>query len=105
MSANPWLYAFVIGALLTFGLAYDAFVSHLERRGYDRGYTALLVVVGCFVTLLGLGVLAGWHVAALAFGLFAASGAPMVIGSWLRHVRGRERDEETARQAAREELQ
>jgi hypothetical protein len=95
--------AILIG-LAAFGIGYDQFVGWMETKGYDRGYTALLVVVGTLVTLLPLIPLSGLSAYLDAMILFAASGSPMIVGSWKRHVRARERDEEAARNAAREAL-
>ena len=75
--------------LLAFGVAYNALVTWLERRGYAEGYTSLLVVGGVGVTLLAIAVVDG-QAALLVFLAFSCSGLPMVIGSWWRHVRSRE---------------
>ena len=80
-----------MGALVVFGAGYNVLVDWLERRGYEEGYVGLLVVVGAFVTLLGLWWVYDLAVFLTALGLFAASGGPMVAGSILRHVRARER--------------
>lgn len=80
----------VFGLLFAFGFAYNLFVAWLERRGYDEGYTALLVVGGVGITLLGIGLLS-MEGAGLMLGAFAASGFWMVIGSIWRHMRRRER--------------
>jgi len=104
MSENPLAYLFIVVLLLAFGIGYDRFIGLLERRGYDRGYTALFVVVGDGVVLLALGILVGWVVALMAFGLFAAAGLPMAVGSWLRHVKAREHDEEQADEVLLEKL-
>lgn len=84
----------VLMILFAFGIAYNAFVGWLERNGRDRGFTALLVVVGTAITLAGFGIVAGWRPMILAFLCFAASGAPMTIGSIWRHIQQREQDEQ-----------
>lgn len=78
------------GALIIFGLAYDRAVTELEKRpGGHEGFTSLLVVAGVAVTVLMLWPLLGSKaVATLAFG-FAASGAPMIVGSVARYMRAR----------------
>jgi hypothetical protein len=78
-----------IGLLLA-GVAYNRVVEWIEQRGYDEGYTALLVVVGVGLTLVGVAIL-DLGAAALALAAFALSGLPMVTGSIWRHVRRRER--------------
>lgn len=88
--------AALFGGLALFGAVYNLVVAGLERRGYDEGYTALLVVVGVSVTL-GAMALVDWRGAALALGCFAASGAPMVAGSWWRYVRRRKAGQDSLR--------
>lgn len=80
----------VYGALILFGFLYNLVVSWLERRGYDEGYTALLVVAGVAVTLGGVAFI-DERAAGLTLGAFACSGGWMVLGSWWRHVRARRR--------------
>jgi hypothetical protein len=83
----------VFGALFAFGYLYNLVVAWLERHGYDEGYTAMLVVGGSLATLAGVAVI-NWRAAALALGAFASSGFWMVVGSWWRHVRRRQRSQE-----------
>ena len=78
----------VLVGLLIFGVAYNLVVSWLIHHGYDEGYTWALVVVGVLVTLIGLACIAP-SAALLALATFAASGLPMAVGSWWRHVRRR----------------
>jgi len=79
------------------GGLYNALVGWLERRGYDEGYTAILVVVGVMITLAGIVVL-DWGAAMLVLGAFASSGFWMVMGSWWRHVRARRAGQEAQRE-------
>ena len=75
--------------LLAFGIGYNWLVLELGRRGYDDGYTWLLVVGGVAVTAVAAGFTIGWG-AVLLLGLyFAASGLPMALGDIYRHVRAR----------------
>ncbi len=90
----------VYGALLVLGSVYNLVVSWMEREGYDEGYTAALVVFGVTFTLIGVAVLC-WRCAIVAFGAFAASGLPMFVGSWWRHVQARKRSQDLARQGLR----
>lgn len=80
----------VIGALFVAGFFYNLLVAWLERKHYDEGYTAILVIGGVAITLVGIGLLS-IEVAGLMFGAFSASGFWMVIGSMWRHARKRER--------------
>jgi hypothetical protein len=89
----------VYGVLFVAGFGYNALVSYLERRGYDDGFTAPLVVVGVLFTIGGV-ALVDWRAALLTLGAFAASGFWMVIGSWWRHVTARRHSQEALRSEA-----
>jgi hypothetical protein len=78
----------VLVGLLVFGIGYNAVVAWLIHHGYDEGYIWALVVVGVLVTLIGLALIAP-YAAMLALATFAASGLPMAVGAWWRHVRRR----------------
>ena len=80
----------VIIGLFLFGVAYNAFVGWTQRRGYEEGYTAILVVIGVLVTLAGVAII-DWSAARITAFAFIASGSPMIAGSIWRHVRARER--------------
>lgn len=97
-------FAIVAIALMAFGAAYNWLVERLEQRGWDRGYTALLVAFGVAITLAGYAVVAGLEAALTVAGLFVASGTPMLLGSMLRHMRQREADERAARERLLEKL-
>lgn len=75
--------------LLAFGTAYNWLVLQLGRRGYDDGYTWLLVVIGVAVTAVAAGFTIGWGAVLLLGVYFAASGLPMALGDIYRHVRAR----------------
>lgn len=94
----------VLEALFIGGVAYNAFVAWLEREGRDRGFTALLVVIGVLITLVGYACIIGIKHALLAFFCFAASGTPMIIGSVWRYSQHRRQAESTAESAAIEAL-
>lgn len=89
----------VIGALFVFGFLYNLLVGWLQSRGYDEGYTALLVVAGVAVTLLGLAFIS-IEIAITAFLTFAASGFWMVVGSMWRYVKRREASQKAIRDEA-----
>lgn len=104
------LIAVGIGLCCAFGVAFDQAVGWIERRGYDEGYTALLVAVGVVVTLV-----CGWPIvaamlmwttdaaawvqalAALAAYVtaFTASGVWMIGGSVARYAVKRRRGQDT----------
>lgn len=104
-----------LGGLNLFSWLYDRLVTGLEDRGYDEGFTSLLVVGGVLWTLLGIAVLravvlaggvviASQDVAvavvfafALDFAAFAASGFWMVWGSWRRYAARRRNGQENHR--------
>ncbi len=89
----------VFGALLLFGLLYNALVAWAERQGYTEGYMSLIVALGVAITLAGLAVL-DWRAGLLALLCFSASGAPMIAGSIGRYLRRRAAD----RQAVLDEV-
>lgn len=84
----------ILAGLFFFGLAYNALVQVLGDR--KDGYTAFLVVAGVLVTLCGL-ALVSWEYALLALSLFAASGAPMILGDIYRSIQRRDKALEALR--------
>lgn len=86
---------FVCTLLFLFGVGYNHLVMYLERKHYDEGYTALLVVVGVAITLIGVAILF-WQAAVITLLCFAASGLPMIVGSAWRHVQLREKAQKAA---------
>jgi predicted PurR-regulated permease PerM len=86
-----------LAGLFAFGIAYNALVAWLERRGYNRGITALLVAFGTAVTLVAFFPLLGWRVIEAILAGFVASGSPMIIGSLWRYIAERARVEERDR--------
>ena len=79
----------VLMGLFVFGLGYNVLVSWLIHHGYDEGYMWVIVAIGVGVTLIGLALIMPLA-AVLALVTFAASGLPMAVGSWWRHVRSRQ---------------
>jgi len=75
--------------LLAFGTGYNWLVSQWSRRGYNDGYTWLLVVLGVAVTVLAAGFTIGWLAVLLLLVYFVASGLPMAAGDIWRHVQAR----------------
>lgn len=93
----------ILAALFGFGLAFNGFVSYVEREYPEHGYTALWVVVGVAVTVLIAAPLIGWDaVQALAL-VFTASGIPMIGGSVARHLAERRRARLANENAIRQE--
>lgn len=79
----------VFMALVLFGIAYNALVGWLERRGYTEGYLSLIVAFGVAATLGGAAILS-IPAALLTLGAFVASGTPMIVGSIIRYLRARD---------------
>jgi hypothetical protein len=94
------LVAGVFGGLFIFGFLYDRFVAWLEAKGYDEGYTALLVVFGVAATGCGVAII-NFDAALLMAGAFSCSGFWMIVGNWWRHVQKRKAaQDEIAREAS-----
>lgn len=93
-------YQAILFLLFVFGVIYNAAVSYLERRGWERGITALLVAFGSSVTLAPVIYLANFQSFADIIGLFVASGTPMIIGSLYRYLKEREAENEAIKKAA-----
>lgn len=88
--------------LLLFGVAFNAAVSHMEKNGYLEGYAAIAVVIGVLITLAGVAVINLWA-SIYAIGGFMASGTPMIVGSWWRHVQARRYGQNVMRFETRDE--
>lgn len=99
---HPGTIGTVLGGSLLFGVAYNAFVAHLNQRDISQGYTALLVVGGVLATLAFTAVLIGLSAALWVLAVFGCTGAPMVIGDIYRHVQRRQADESRLRATLRE---
>lgn len=95
----------ILAGLFVFGLAYNQFVAWLEETGRDRGYTAILVVIGTLITVLATVPLIGMDAVTIVLAAFAASGVSMAAGSWERYSRQRGHDEREAQRLARELLE
>ena len=66
------------------------FNAKIEKLGPTaEGYAWLEVLVGVFVTLIGIGlldlVLPHWNAFFISLMAFAASGWPMIVGAYNRH--------------------
>ena len=69
----------VLLSLFVVGLGYAWLVRCLRSRKANHGYTAILVVVGNLIVVVGFGMLVGINLAALLLLCMAAPGLPMVI--------------------------
>ena len=75
-------------SLVLVGLGYNALVALWERKHYIEGYTALTVAIGVGITLAPFWFFSTvpiWQI----YLAFVATGAPMMVGSILRHVHAR----------------
>ena len=99
LTAKPWIIA---ASLFSFGVAFNQMVTWLEFQDWEEGATALLVVFGVGYTILAISVLIG-NFDVLLWG-FAASGTPMVVGSWIRYARQRAQERKGAHDCAMENL-
>lgn len=74
-----------------FGLLYNTVVSHLQSWKLWHVSTSVVVGVACTLAIAAAFLwnieMPFWLAALLFFGCFAASGTPMVIGSWARTIK------------------
>jgi uncharacterized membrane protein YjfL (UPF0719 family) len=96
--------ALTAAVLFVFGMLYNALTAWMERNGYDRGYTAFLVVGGVAVTVVAVHWAIGWQAVLVLLLAFAASGIPMIIGSMMRHKMAEHQEMEEINHAAKEVL-
>ena len=99
LTVKPWIIAV---SLFSFGVAFNQMVTWLEFQDWEEGATALLVVFGVGYTIFAISILIGNFDVLLW--CFAASGAPMVMGSWIRYARQRAQERKDARDCALENL-
>lgn len=88
-----------LGIALVCGIVYNLVVAHLEKKGYDKGLTSLLVVVGCAFTIGLAGLQIGWTAMWIVVAFFGATGTPMIVGSLARFVRERAAEIQAVRAA------
>jgi len=99
LTAKPWIVAV---SLFSFGIAFNQMVTWLEVQDWEEGATALLVVIGVGYTIFAISLLIGNFEVLLW--CFAASGAPMVAGSWVRYAKQRAQERKGANDCALENL-
>lgn len=84
--------------LALFGVIYNHAIQNIPWLAHRR--PAEQVVGGVLATVVTSGFVIGWEYMAIVLIMFAASGLPMLIGSWVRAAH----DDEQARNIAREHL-
>lgn len=98
--------ALIFMGLLAFGWWFNRHV--VERLGSDAdGFTWLLVVIGCGVTLVGTGLLdlvLDWNAGLIGLVAFAASGLFMSYGAIRRYITLRRRLKDMAHHDAAKTL-
>jgi hypothetical protein len=76
----------IYAALFGFGIGYNKFVCHMNRKYGQHGYTSIFVVFGVFATMAALSMRIGAiNTLKIAAG-FVASGLPMILGDTTRHL-------------------
>ena len=79
----------ILIALLLFGLYFNAKIAEVENTQIDHGYTAIFVVIGVSVTLVGIALIdffVDWNAGLIGLIAFVASGSPMAAGSFNRYL-------------------
>lgn len=88
--------AVILAMLHLLGWGYNAVIAWAEGKKYLEGHTAYAVALGVAFSLAPFvwfeSVKLWWIYAG-----FVASGTPMMIGSWWRHVTARELDQKALR--------
>lgn len=79
---NPKKHGLVFTTLFVFGLAYNALVDWMEKRGYESRMTWALVGAGVAATIALPYIMFGWRKwsAGELFISFLCSGIPMIAG-------------------------
>lgn len=87
-----------LGGLFLFGMLYAHLVNRLHRWGYSEGYTAILVIFGTLITLIGSTLLHQPNPIndfLMTLACFAASGTPMALNDMLQYARARNKEQHT----------
>ena len=82
----------ILLALLIFSFFFNLTIT--KNAAKVEGWSWLLVVIGNFVTLLGMGaldLLLDWNALFIGLLAFSVSGAPMAWGAWKRNQDATER--------------
>lgn len=94
----------VLAMALAFGIIYERLIAYLEASGRARGYTALMVIGGVFVSLALAAFLVGLQAFLLTLIVFSLTGSPVALGSFWRHTEERSREEAGKQQLLKELL-
>jgi len=86
----------LFGLMMAFGIGYNALIAWLEWRGWLEGFVSLAVAGGVGVTLLLVGFIEA-RAALLVLVSFGFTGIPMIIGSIVRYMERREKEQERTR--------
>lgn len=103
-TGDVWVWVAVMVLGTGFGILYNFFVTWLSRRGWKKGATAGLVVIGVLVTLFLSVPLTGLVCAIKIGALFLATGWPMIVGDWVRYAIARQDEAQDVWQALQEAL-
>jgi len=98
-SVKPW---YVGISLFTFAVGFNQMITWLEFQDWEEGATAALVIIGDAYVILLISMLIG-HLGTMLW-CFAAAGAPMAAGSWIRYAKQRARERKDAHDCAMENL-
>lgn len=103
--SNP-LYWVLLLSLFVFGVGYNIFVTWLNRRGWENGVTAPLVIIGVAVTVtIGVLPIFGKEPVFYLLTIFVASGVPVTFGAISRYLKERTRIQEDMMNATRQALE
>ena len=89
----------ILIALLIFSYFYDRQIGSMGAKA--EGWAWLQVVIGVFVTLIGIGLLdlvLPWNAFFIGLLAFSASGAPMSWGAYQRYLEAKARAEKAAKE-------
>ena len=89
----------ILTGLLVFAYFYDRKIGSLGADG--EGWAWLQVVIGVFVTLIGIGLLdlvLTWNAFFISLLAFSVSGAPMSYGAYQRYREANQRAQKAAKE-------
>ena len=86
----------LFGLMAAFGIGYNALIAWLEWRGWLEGFVSLAVAGGVGATLGFVAIIDG-QAALLVLVALCFTGFPMMVGSVVRYMQRREREQEGIR--------
>lgn len=89
---SGFIAAILFLGLIAFGWKFNRYVESLKDDA--DGFTWLLVVIGSFVTIVGVGLLdlvVDWNAGLISLAAFASSGLFMAYGAIQRYITARRR--------------